>query len=168
MTATQFCGAFIRAFICVHSRRKLARPREFPPPPTTTFQPVMNDQERASLNSLAEAVIGAAYEVSNTLGAGFLEKVYERALLTELVHRGISAKTQVPYAVKYKEQYVRDYLADLVVDSRLLVEIKCVEQLASHHRAQCVNYLRASNLHLALLLNFHHARMMWKRIVLGF
>ena len=128
----------------------------------------MNDEERASLNSLAEAVVGAAYEVSNTLGAGFLEKVYESALLNELELRKIPAKTQVPYPVVYKERYVRDYLADLVVDGRLLVEIKCVQQLADVHRAQCVNYLRASNLHLALLINFHHARMRWKRIVLGF
>lgn len=128
----------------------------------------MNANERESLNTLFDAVVGAAYEVSNTLGAGFLEKVYERALLTELAHRGISAKTQVPYAVKYKEQYVRDYLADLVVDGRLLVEIKCVEQFAARHRAQCINYLRASSLHLALLINFQHARIKWQRIVLGF
>jgi GxxExxY protein len=128
----------------------------------------MNDEERASLNSLAEAVIGAAYEVSNTLGAGFFEKVYESALLNELELRKIPAKTQVPYPVVYKERHVRDYLADLVVDRRLLVEIKCVQQLADVHRSQCVNYLRASNLHLALLINFHHARMTWKRIVLGF
>lgn len=128
----------------------------------------MNDEERASLNLLAEAVIGAAYEVSNILGAGFLEKVYESALLNELALRKISAKTQVPYPILYKDRYVRDYLADLVVDNRLLVEIKCVHQLAANHSTQCVNYLRASNLRLALLLNFHHARMNWKRIVLGF
>jgi len=128
----------------------------------------MNDEERAALNSLAEAVVGAAYEVSNTLGAGFLEKVYESALRNELELRKIPANTQVPYRVVYKERYVRDYLADLVVDGRLLVEIKCVQQLGDVHRSQCVNYLRASNLHLALLINFHHARMTWKRIVLGF
>ena len=128
----------------------------------------MNDADRASLNSLAEAVIGAAYEVSNILGTGFLEKVYESALLNELALRKIPAKTQVPYPIMYKDRYVRDYLADLVIDGRLLVEIKCVQQLAATHRSQCVNYLRASNLHLALLINFHHARMSWKRIVLGF
>lgn len=128
----------------------------------------MNDEERASLNSLAEAVVGAAYEVSNILGAGFLEKVYERALLSELALRGVPAKTQVTYPVSYKDQYVRDYIADLIVDGRLLVEIKCVEQFAEFHRAQCINYLRASNLHLALLINFQHARIKWQRIVLGF
>jgi GxxExxY protein len=128
----------------------------------------MNGEERASLNSLAEAVVGAAYEVSNTLGAGFLEKVYEGALLNELALRGIRAKTQVSYPVKYKEQHVRDYIADLVVDDRLLVEIKCVEQFVERHRAQCINYLRASSLHLALLINFQHSRIKWQRIVLGF
>lgn len=128
----------------------------------------MNPQDRASLNSLVHAVVGAAYEVSNTLGAGFLEKVYERALLSELALRGVPARTQVPYPVNYKDQHVRDYIADLIVDGRLLVEIKCVEQFAERHRAQCINYLRASNLHLALLINFQHARIKWQRIVLGF
>jgi GxxExxY protein len=128
----------------------------------------VNPQDRASLNSLVHAVVGAAYEVSNTLGAGFLEKVYERALLSELVLRGVPAKTQVTYPVSYKDQYVRDYVADLIVDGRLLVEIKCVEHFADRHRAQCINYLRASKLHLALLINFQHARIKWQRIVLGF
>jgi GxxExxY protein len=128
----------------------------------------VNPEYRASLNSLVHVVVGAAYEVSNTLGAGFLEKVYERALLSELNLRGIPVKTQVIYPVSYKDQYVRDYIADLIVDSRLLVEIKCVEQFAERHRAQCINYLRASNLHLALLINFQHPRIKWQRIVLGF
>ena len=128
----------------------------------------MNANDRASLNSLVHAVVGAAYEVSNTLGAGFLEKVYERALLSELVLRGVPAKTQVPYPVMYKDRHVRDYIADLIVDGRLLVEIKCVEHFAERHRAQCINYLRASNLHLALLINFQHTRIKWQRIVLGF
>jgi GxxExxY protein len=128
----------------------------------------MNSEDRASLNSLVHSVVGAAYEVSNTLGAGFLEKVYERALLSELALRGVPARTQVPYPVSYKNQYVKDYIADLIVDGRLLVEIKCVKQFAQCHRAQCINYLRASNLHLALLINFQDARIKWQRIVFGF
>src|ERR1700694_3094860 len=86
----------------------------------------MNANERESLNNLFEAVVGAAYEVSNTLGAGFLEKVYQRALAKELALRGIPARPQVCYQVSYKGYVIGEYLADLVVDDRLLVELKCV------------------------------------------
>src|ERR1700704_682645 len=128
----------------------------------------MNANERESLNALFETVVGAAYEVSNTLGAGFLEKVYERALAKELALRGIPARPQVPYQVSYKGQVIGEYLADLVVDERLLVELKCVNALAKEHLAQCLNYLRASNLSLALLLNFQHSKIVWLRVVDGF
>ena len=128
----------------------------------------MNANERESLNALFEAVVGAAYEVSNTLGAGFLEKVYERALAKELALRGIPARPQVPYQVSYKGHVIGEYLADLVVDDRLLVELKCVNALAKEHLAQCLNYLRASHLPLALLINFQHSKMVWFRVVVGF
>ena len=106
------------------------------------------------LNSLTEAVIGAAYEVSNTLGAGFLEKLYERALLNELTLRGISARAQVVYPVSYKGSLVGEYMSDLVVEDSLIVELKCVDRFAPTHLAQCLSYLHASGLTLALLLNF--------------
>jgi GxxExxY protein len=102
----------------------------------------MNASERESLNTLFEAVVGAAYEVSNTLGAGFLEKVYERALMKELTLRGIPARPQVPYRIVYKGHTIAEYIADLVVDDRLLVEIKCVNTLAKEHLAQSLNYLK--------------------------
>ncbi|HEV8146479.1 MAG TPA: GxxExxY protein, partial [Bryobacteraceae bacterium] len=76
-------------------------------------------------NETAEKVIGAAYEVSNTLGAGFLEKVYERALAHELVLKGLRVQTQASFAVAYKGQEVGVYLADLVVEGLLVVELKC-------------------------------------------
>src|SRR5258705_5589414 len=103
----------------------------------------MDAQERESLNSLFEAVVGAAYEVSNTLGTGFLEKVYERALIKELALRGISSRPQVPYQVSYKGQVIGEYLADLVVEDRLLAELKCVGHLTIEHLSQCINYLKA-------------------------
>ena len=128
----------------------------------------MNANERESLNVLFDAVVGAAYEVSNTLGAGFLEKVYERALVKELALRGIPSRPQVPYQVNYKGQPIAEYLADLVVEDRLLVEIKCVNTLAKEHLAQCLNYLRASGLSLALLINFQHSKVVWLRAVSNF
>lgn len=128
----------------------------------------MNPNERESLNTLFEAVVGAAYEVSNTLGAGFLEKVYERALVKELAFRGIASRPQVPYQVNYKGHAIGEYIADLVVEDRLQVELKCTSRVASEHLAQSLNYLRASGLRLALFLNFQHPKLQWRRIVAGF
>jgi GxxExxY protein len=127
----------------------------------------MNANERKSLDALFEAVVGAAYEVSNTLGAGFLEKVYERALSKELTLRGIPARPQVPYQIVYKGHTIAEYIADLVIDDRLLVEIKCVNTLAKEHLAQAINYLKASSLPLALLINFQHSKVVWIRVVSG-
>lgn len=109
--------------------------------------------------------MGAIYEVSNVLGAGFLEEVYERALLKELVLRGMTVQSQVGFPVSYKGQCVGEYLADLVVEQRLVVEIKCVDCFANEHLAQCINYLRASGLKMALLVNFQKPKVEWKRVV---
>jgi GxxExxY protein len=121
--------------------------------------------ERASLEALVETVIGAAYEVSNVLGEGFLEKIYERALIEELGLRGLRVKAQAPFPVAYKGRHIGTYSADLVVEDRLLVEVKCVEQFSNEHLAQCINYLKASGLHLALLINFRRPKVQWRRIV---
>ena len=118
-----------------------------------------------SFDSLTERVLGAVFEVSNTLGAGFLEKVYERALLTELGLRGIRATAQASFAVTYKRHYVGEYFADLLVEDVLVIELKCAERLASQHTAQCLNYLRASGQALCLLVHFQNPKVEWKRIV---
>ncbi len=89
-------------------------------------------------SDLSEAVIGSAFEVANVLGAGFLEKVYERALLRELVLRGVSARSQVSFPVCYKGQYVGEYVADLVIGEQLIVELKCVDRLGDEHLGQCI------------------------------
>jgi len=121
--------------------------------------------ERASLEALVEKVVGAAYEVSNVLGAGFLEKIYERALVEELNLRSVRVRAQAPYPVAYKGKHIGTYSADLVVDDRLLVEVKCVEGFSNEHLAQCINYLKVSALHLALLINFRRPKVEWRRIV---
>jgi|SRR5579872_3435493 len=120
-----------------------------------------------TLNDVAEKVIGGAYEVANVLGAGFLEKVYERALMRELVMRGLRARAQASFPVAYKGHCVGEYVADLLVDEQLIVELKCVDRFASEHMAQCINYLKASGIKLALLINFQKPRIEWKRIVYG-
>jgi GxxExxY protein len=128
----------------------------------------MNADERGFFDSLTERVLGAVFDVSNTLGAGFLEKVYERALLRELALRGIRAVTQASFVITYKDYCVGECFADILVEGVLLVELKCVERFADEHRAQCINYLRASGLTLCLLVNFQKPKVEWRRIVLGF
>src|SRR6476646_3646173 len=120
------------------------------------------------LDSLSEKVLSAVFEVSNTLGAGFLEKVYRRALLRELSLRGLRATAEASFAVVYKGHAVGEYFADLLVEDSLVVELKCAERLANEHTAQCLNYLRASNRTVCLLVNFQKPKVEWKRIVLGF
>jgi GxxExxY protein len=128
----------------------------------------MNTNERDSFDSLTESVIGAVFEVSNTLGAGFLENVYERALLAELRLRGIRAVSQAAFPIAYKGQPVGDFFVDLLVEDVLIVELKCVEHFASEHTAQCINYRRASGRKLCLLVNFQRPKVEWKRVVYGF
>ena len=128
----------------------------------------MNTDERGSLDLLTERVLGAVFEVANTLGAGFLEKVYERALLKELGMRGIQAVPQASFAVTYKGHSVGEYFADILVEDALMIELKCVDRLANEHTAQCINSLRASGRTLCLLINFQKPKVEWKRIVHGF
>jgi len=125
------------------------------------------DEPESELEHIVHAVIGCAYEVSNVLGAGFLEKIYERALVREIAKRGLNVASQVPFPVTYKGDLVGYYVADLVVEDRLLVELKCVECFSSEHMAQCINYLRASHLRLALLINFQRPKVEWKRVIYG-
>ena len=108
---------------------------------------------------LTEAVIGAAFAVSNTLGCGFLEKVYENALAIELRSRGYEVQQQAPLEVRYKEEIVGIYSADLVVNGQVVVELKAVRALDVVHRAQCMNYLRASGIRTGLVLNFGLPRL---------
>lgn len=128
----------------------------------------MNADEYAFLESLTDRVLSAVFEVSNTLGAGFLEKVYERALMRELALRGISATAQASFAVVYKGQSVGEYFADILVEGALAIDLKCVERLASEHTAQCLIYLRASGRTVCLLVNFQRPKVEWKRVVLGY
>jgi GxxExxY protein len=127
----------------------------------------MNTDEHEYLDKLVETVVGAAYEVSNVLGCGFLEKVYERALARELALRGLSTRTQVSYPVAYKRQCIGEYVADLLVEEQLLVELKCADSLSRVHMSQCIKYLKEANLKLALVINFLRPKVEWKRIIFG-
>ena len=119
------------------------------------------------LNLLTERVLGAVFEVSNTLGSGFLEKVYERALLKELRLRGMAAISQASFPVIYKGECVGEYFSDIIVENAVVIEIKCVDRLSNDHLAQCLNYLRASGRAWCLLVNFQKPKVEWKRVALA-
>ena len=118
------------------------------------------------LNDITYAINGAVFEVNDILGPGFLEKVYENALLVELKNRGLKVKNQVPINVSYKGEVVGDYTADLLVEDEVIVELKTVENLDRTHKAQLLNYLKATGLHVGLLVNFRHKKADIKRMVL--
>ncbi|MEW6359137.1 MAG: GxxExxY protein [Planctomycetota bacterium] len=106
---------------------------------------------------VSEKVIKAAYQVHNTLGFGFLEKVYENALAIELREVGLSAEQQQPVKVSYRGAIVGDYVADLIVDGRILVELKSVATLDKSHEVQLVNYLKATGIEVCLHQKFKSA-----------
>jgi GxxExxY protein len=116
-------------------------------------------------DALSERVIGCAFKVQNTLGCGFLEKVYENALLHECRKSGLNARAQHPIQVRYDQVVVGEYVADLLVEGSLLVELKAVKALDDIHLAQCLNYLKATGFKTCLLLNFGSPNLEIKRVV---
>lgn len=103
---------------------------------------------------LTGRIIGCAYKVHNTLGHGFLEKVYENALRIELAKQGLKVAQQAPIKVHYEGQIVSDYFADLLVEDKVIVELKAVQTLSKAHEVQLVNYLTATGTDIGLLINF--------------
>src|SRR3954467_4705013 len=103
---------------------------------------------------ITEPIIQAYYQVYNVLGYGFLEKVYQNAMVLELRKRGLNVVPQGQLLVQYEGEIVGEYYADLLVEGKVIVELKAVEQLAPEHHAQLINYLKASGIEVGLLLNF--------------
>ena len=112
----------------------------------------MNTDYRHSQTT--ERIIGAAYSVYNELGHGFAERVYENALALEMDTAGLSVRRQEPLKVLYRGQVVGDYVADLVVENKVMVEVKAVAGLEGAHEAQLINYLKATGIEVGLLINF--------------
>jgi len=108
----------------------------------------MINQEKTSV------ILKCFYKVYNTLGFGFLEKVYENALYHELMNNGLDCSKQVPITVYYDGIQVGDYYADLIVENEIIIELKAAEGLAEEHEHQLINYLKATNIEVGLLLNF--------------
>ncbi len=114
---------------------------------------------------LTEKILAAAFKVQNTLGCGFLEKVYENALLVELARNAMRVEQQKAVQVLYGGAIVGEYQADLVVEGRVLVECKAVSTLDSIHEAQLLNYLKATGVRVGLLLNFGRPKLQYRRFV---
>jgi GxxExxY protein len=103
---------------------------------------------------ITDAIINSFYTVYNSLGHGFLEKVYENAMVHELIKRGLNVATQVPIKVYYDGQLVGEYFADLLVEKQVIIELKASENLCLEHEAQLLNYLKSTHIEIGLLLNF--------------
>jgi GxxExxY protein len=112
------------------------------------------DTDEEEINPITEKIIGAAYRVQNKLGCGFMEKVYENALAHELRKLGLSIEQQQAINVHYDGVIVGEYVADLIVEGIVLVELKAIKALEEVHLAQCINYLAATGLPVCLLINF--------------
>jgi GxxExxY protein len=112
------------------------------------------DTDEKALNSITERIIGCAYKVANKLGCGFFEKCYENAMAHELRKAGLSVEQQVALKVWYDDIVVGEYVADLIVEGCILVELKAIQLLDAVHSAQCINYLAATKFPLCLLINF--------------
>ena len=118
------------------------------------------------INQLTYQINGAIFEVNKILGPGFLEKVYENALLIELRERNLEAQNQVPIKVTYKRKMVGEYFADIVVENRVILELKSVDHLQKIHEAQILNYLKATPYEIGMLVNFTYPKAQIKRFIL--
>ncbi len=123
--------------------------------------------DEAVLNQLSERIIGCAFTVANTLGSGFLEKVYENALTLELRNRGVAAEQQRGVVVLYNGEPIGQYSADILVEEAIIIEVKATRAVEPGHLAQCRNYLKATGLRLCLLINFGGPRVEVRRVVLN-
>jgi GxxExxY protein len=119
------------------------------------------------INEITYKINGAIFEVNRVLGPGFLEKVYEKALLYELRESGLKTESQVPIKVQYKGKNVGEYIVDLFVENKVIVELKTVEKITRLHEAQLLNYLKATGVKVGLLVNFQNKKAEIKRMVLN-
>ncbi len=127
----------------------------------------MNTNEKKILyKDLSYRIIGLAIEVHNKLGYGFLEKVYENALMILFRREGINAKQQAPITVYFEGKVVGEYFADILVEDKIILELKSLEKITDVHKAQALNYLKATGLRLAIIINFGKKKLEYERLVL--
>ena len=113
---------------------------------------------------ITSVILETCFDVANELGAGFVETVYEEALLVALREKGLKVAAQVPLKVMFRGQCVGEFVADLLVEDKVIVELKAVKALKPEHQAQAINYLNATGLDVALLVNFGRPKLEYKRL----
>ena len=116
-------------------------------------------------SEITEKIIGASYKVHNTLGYGFLEKVYQNSLSIELRSLNLEIEVEKPIKVLYNGEIVGNYVADIVVEDKVIVEIKAVKELSDIHEVQLVNYLKATGIEVGLLINFGTSVQVKRRVM---
>lgn len=124
------------------------------------------NEDKILYKDLSYKIVGLAMQVYNKLGYGFLEKVYENALMVLFRREGIQAKQQAPMTVYFEGQAVGDYYADILVENKIILELKSAEEIVDSHRSQVLNYLEATELQLAIILNFGKEMLEYERLVL--
>ncbi len=112
---------------------------------------------------LTEKILEACFEVSNELGTGFVESVYQKATLIAVREKNLRVEAEVPLAVTFRGQNVGQFFADLLVDGKVIIELKAVRELAPEHEAQTINYLHATGMDVGLLVNFGKPRLQYRR-----
>jgi len=115
---------------------------------------------------LSYQIIGLAMEVHRKLGYGFLEKVYENSLMILYRKEGIRSEQQYPIKVYFDRKVVGNYVADILIENKIIIELKCVEKINNIHKAQALNYLKATRMRLAIILNFAKDKLQYERLVL--
>ena len=111
-----------------------------------------------------EKILAACYEVINELGSGFLESVYQNALMIALHEKGLHAEASYPIAVSFHEHVVGNFIADILVEGKIILELKSVSELTTVHQAQLINYLKATGIQVGLLINFGNPKLDFKRL----
>jgi len=115
---------------------------------------------------LSYKIVGLAMEVHRELGYGFLEKVYENALMILFDEKGIKAEQQKSIKVSFKNKIVGEYIADIVIEGSIIIELKCVSKISPVHKAQLANYLKSTGLKLGIIINFNNEKIEFERVVL--
>lgn len=115
-------------------------------------------------SSVSENILGICFEVINELGSGFLENVYKNALFIAMRQKGLKVLVEQPFEVMFRDHKIGKYIADLIVDDLVVVELKCCKSLLPEHQAQLINYLKISGLPVGLLVNFGNQKLEYKRL----
>ncbi|MBM4064886.1 MAG: GxxExxY protein [Planctomycetes bacterium] len=124
------------------------------------------NENKILYKDLSYKIVGLAMQVHNKLGFGFSEKVYENSTMVLFRREGIQAKQQTPITVYFEGEVVGDYYADILVEDKIILELKSAEEIADAHRSQVLNYLKATGLQLAIILNFGKEGLEYERLVL--